>query len=146
MNQTNLNMEKLLEIFINDEGEMALQSSNEQLFERFMSLDEYDLFFKKLLARMTDIIWKDRNVLISKVIRILSMAEICACAEPYEHAEEFWSTMMFHCIPHFEEYADSLKRKFGDNPDSKHRPFTVGEWPAAGMGMTINASPFKGMN
>ena len=51
---------------------------------------------------------------------------MCACAEPYLQAEEFWSTMMFGCIPSYEEYADSLKRKYGDNPKLKQRPISFG--------------------
>lgn len=45
-----------------------------------------------------------------KAIRYLSMAEIITCAEPYEGAEQLWSSLMFEYLPHYERFSDQLKK------------------------------------
>lgn len=123
-------METLLEVFINDDGNLDLRSGNEQFLNeniQFNDLKKSERFFRKVLSLMVDRMWREKNTCISKVIRLLSMAEMCACAEPYMQAEEFWSTMMFNFIPQHEKYADSLKVKYGYDPDSKQRPITMGD-------------------
>ena len=123
-------MKTLLEILIDDEGNIDLRSGNEHILDNYYSVNDPEKaksFFRKVLSTMIDRMWKNRNTCISKAIRLLSMAEMCACAEPYAQAEEFWSTMMFSLIPKTKKYADSLKKKYGYDPDSKQRPITFGD-------------------
>ena len=113
----------------NDEGDLVYRCDNERFLDEHFSPDdlkEARRFFRKSLSRLIDLMWKDRNTCFSKVIRLLSMLEICACAEPYAQAEEFWSFMMFDCIPSNEKFADSLKEKYGYVPETKERPITMG--------------------
>ena len=136
-------MKTLLEVFVNDEGKLDLRFDNESyLDERFSlrDLKKSQVFFRESLSRLIDLMWKDRNTCISKVIRLLSMLEICACAEPYAQAEEFWAMMMFDCIPSTEKFADSLKQKYGYDPRSKTKPITMGDVSAFRIGS------HKGMN
>lgn len=136
-------MKTLLEVFVNDEGKLDLRFDNESyLDERFSlrDLKQSQIFFRESLSRLIDLMWKDRNTCISKVIRLLSMLEMCACAEPYAQAEDFWAMMMFDCIPATEEFADSLKQKYGYDPRSKTKPFTMGDVSAFRIG------PHNGMN
>ena len=117
-------MKTLLEILIDDEGNIDLRSGNEHILDNYFSVNDPEKaksFFRKVLSTVIDRMWKNRNTCISKAIRLLSMAEMCA------QAEEFWSTMMFSLIPKTEKYADSLKKKYGYDPDSKHRPITFGD-------------------
>lgn len=89
-------MQKLLEVTINDQGNLDIQSDNEQILDEYVTLNDLKkakVFFDKLLVVMVDRMWKDRNTGISKIVRLLSMAEICACAEPYAQIEELWSTI-----------------------------------------------------
>ena len=138
-------MKKLLEVFIDEEGNLDLRCENESIIDRYFSFKnpkKSQSFFRRILAGMIDKMWEKRATGISKVIRLLSMAEICACAEPYAQAEEFWSTMMFNCIPSTEKYADSLKMKYGYNPSAKQRPITFGDCGLFESGMFTR----KGMN
>lgn len=123
-------MKNLLQVFINDEGELDFSSDNEQCLDEIWSLDnlkQSKKVFEKVLSKMVDCIWGEQNTCVSKVIRLLSMTEMCASSEPYAQAEEFWSTMMFDFIPSMEKYADSLKTKFGYDPHAKQRPLVVGD-------------------
>ena len=123
-------MRNLLQVFINDEGELDFSSDNEWCLYEIWSLDnlkQSKKVFEKVLSKMVDCIWGEKNTCVSKLVRLLSVAEMCACAEPYAQAEEFWSMMMFDFIPHVEKYADSLKKKYGYDPDSKQRPFVMGD-------------------
>lgn len=123
-------MKNLLQVFINDEGELDFRTDNEQWFDENFSSDDlkrHAASFERLLSKMVDHIWGERNTCISKVIRLLSIAEMCSCSEPYAQAEEFWSMMMFDFIPFIEKRSDSLKAKYGYDPDSKQRPLVVGD-------------------
>ena len=136
-------MKTLLEVFINDEGKLDLRFENESYLDEKFSLDDLKqsrCFFQESLSRMIDLMWKERNTGISKLIRFLSMIEMCACAQPYAQAEEFWAMMMFDCIPSTEKYADSLKKKYGYDPGVKERPVTMGDISAFRLGSR------KGMN
>jgi len=64
------------------------------------------------------------------------MAEMIACAEPYDQAEQLWSTMMFDYIPHYEHYSSSLKKPYGYDPSKMIRPI-VGDGISL-MGMINN--------
>ncbi len=123
-------MKNLLQVFINDEGELDFLAENEDWLDGKWSQDNLKqsmAFFNSILSKMVDRIWGESDTCVSKVIRLLSMAEMCACSEPYVQAEEFWSMMMFDFIPYIEKYADSLKTKFGYDPDAKQRPFVAGD-------------------
>lgn len=100
---------------------------------------EQDEWNKKLIRDMVNHVWKNRDPNPSKAIRYLAMAEIITCAEPYDHAEHFWSTMMFEYIPHYERYASQLKKPFGYDPSKMIRPMVGGgvsvmpmPWPLPG--------------
>ena len=121
---------KLLEVSVNENGQIGIESMNEDYLEKILSKatkEKKEELFRSLLVEMTDKIWKDRKTGISRVIRLLSMAEMCTCAQPYSQAEEFWSTMMFSFIPHYEKFSSSLKQKYGFKPGDVVRPFTVGD-------------------
>lgn len=123
-------MRKLLEVTIDDQGNLDIKSDNEQFLDEIISPYNPKIanaFFKRVLAVMINRIWERRNTGISKVVRLLSMAEICATAEPYGQIEELWTNMMFSFIPRYEKYTDSLKQKYGYDPSSKQRPLTMGD-------------------
>ena len=83
-----------------------------------------DKQYKQLMRGLVKTIWGDHNYHVSKAIRVLSMGEMIACAEPYQNAEEFWYTMMFDFIPYYEKYANSLKKPYGYNPAGMIRPIS----------------------
>ena len=64
----------------------------------------------------------------------LQMGEIISCAEPYDNAEQLWSTMMFSFIPHYERYSSSLKKPYGFDPSNIIRPIS-GVFP---MGLSFS--------
>ena len=121
---------KLLEVSIDENGQIGIDSMNDEFLEKFLSEakpEKKEELFRSLLVEMTDKMWKDRKTGVSRVIRLLSMAEICTCAQPYSQAEEFWSTMMFSFIPHYEIFSSSLKQKYGFKPGDVVRPYTFGD-------------------
>lgn len=120
-------MQKLFEVILKDDGTPDVICHNEQYIDKKSSPKQFDSFTKQLIKVLVRKFFGEKNTGISKIIRVLSMAEICACSEPYAQAEEFWSTMMFDFIPHTEKYADNLKKQFGYNPKKKQRPITFGD-------------------
>lgn len=112
---------------IDEDGQIDIQTDNEQLFDQFFqqkSLEKSKKFFRRTLKTVIEKIWKEKNTCFSKVIRLLSMVEICASAEPYMQAEDLWYTLMFKTIPETENLADTLKKPYGYNPNKKTRPIT----------------------
>ena len=73
--------------------------------------------------------WKDRNFTVSSAIRLLSMAEAAASDEPYKSAEEYWSTMLFDFLPHYESFFNKVKKRYGIDTVNIVRPLTFGKWP-----------------
>ena len=121
-------MKKFLEVLIDDNGEFHIESQFD--FSRIFDLDNpkgYDEINRSAMKAFSECIWKDRNNCPSYAVRLLSMAEIAATAEPYDMAEQFWSTMMFSYIPHYENYCDRIKKPYGFNPKLVTRPVTVGD-------------------
>jgi len=136
-------MKNLLQVFINDAGELDFRSDNDQWLEENCQLDnpkQSEKFFKGILSKMIHYIWKEKRSGICRIIRVLSMTEMCACAEPYAQAEEFWAMMMFNFIPNFERYSDSLKKKYGYKPESKQRPVVFGDASFFGNGLPKDLS------
>ena len=106
-------MQKLFEVILKDDGTPDVICHNEQYIDKKSSPKQFDSFTKQLIKVLVRKFFGEKNTCISKIIRVLSMAEICACSEPYAQAEEFWSTMMF--------------KQFGYNPKKKQRPITFGD-------------------
>ncbi len=119
-------MKQLLEIVIQDDGTLDLKCHNEELANKILSQKPkvYEKQLKSMIAKMVKIIWGEKNTGISKLVRFLSMAEMCACAEPYSQAEEFWSVMMFSLIPHLEDYAKQEKQKYAKYSGAQQKPLT----------------------
>ena len=126
-------MKKFLEVLVDEDGKYHF--STEEVFtteDEFASqdsqgqavlMDEYDRELRRLIHDLTEFMWKDKDQQVSQAIRSLAIAEILGCAEPYEHAEEFWSLMMFHTIPQFEHDAASIKKRYGFDDRSVTRPY-----------------------
>ena len=72
--------------------------------------------------------WQNQEQKVSQAVRLVAMAEILGCAQPYEHAEEFWSLMMFHTIPQFEKFAAAIKKPYGFDDRAVTRPLAGGAW------------------
>lgn len=106
-------MKKLLEVFIDDQGNLDLACDKEAVISKIANLEKNDETFKKLLATLIKHYWGDKEIWLSSVIRELAIADACASAQPYESVEEYWSMMMFGFIQRHEKYADSLKRQYG---------------------------------
>ena len=78
---------------------------------------------------MTKFMWKTQDQNVCQAVRLVAMAEILGCAQPYERAEEFWSLMMFHTIPQFEDFAAAIKKLYGFDDRSVNRPYIGGTLP-----------------
>ena len=126
-------MKKFLEVLVDEDGKYHF--STEEVFtteDEFASqdsqgqavlMDEYDRELRRLIHDLTEFMWKNKDQQVSQAIRSLAIAEIVGCAEPYEHAEEFWSLMMFHTIPQFEHFVAAIKKQYGFDDRSVTRPF-----------------------
>ena len=123
-------MKQLLEVILNDDNTLAIKCCDEKTIKQRLNLKNpkrFDSFLKELTSTIIKKIWGEKNFSLSKIIRVLSMAEVSACAEPYAQAEEFWSTMMFDYIPQTEKFYNSLKKQYGDYHGAKQRPITFGD-------------------
>ena len=124
-------MKKFLEVLVDDDGQLQLSTDYEfadnvdnppsDMMDFMARNDDLN---RKAIRGMINQIWKNKEQHTSKAIRYLAMAEIMACAEPYDHAEHFWSAMMFDYIPRYEKLANKLKRPFGYDPSKMIRPIT----------------------
>ena len=92
-------------------------------------MDAYDRKLRQLVHDLTEFMWKHKDQQVSQAVRSLAIAEILGCADPYDHAEEFWSLMMFHTIPQFEHFAAAIKRRYGFDDRSVTRPYIGGTLP-----------------
>lgn len=126
-------MKKFLEVLMDDDG--MLHFSTDFNFadnvvnppanlSKFSS--EMDDLYRRTMRSMVTEVWKNKNQNPSKAIRILAMGEIISCAQPYDHAEQFWHTMMFEFIPHYEKFSTKLKRPYGFDSSKVIRPITIG--------------------
>ncbi|MCR4910087.1 MAG: hypothetical protein K5909_02265 [Bacteroidales bacterium] len=121
-------MKQLLELVIQDDGTLDLKCHNEELADKVLSKKPkvYKKQMKNMISKMVKIMWGDKNTGMSKLIRFLSMTEMCACAEPYSQAEELWSTMMFSLIPLLEDYLKQEKQKYANYSGAKQKPISFG--------------------
>ena len=132
-------MKKFLEVLVDEDGKFHFSTDEvftteeefaaEDRLAQMARMEEYDRLLRRLIHDMTDFMWKHKDQQVSQAVRSLSIAEIIGCAEPYEHAEEFWSLMMFHTIPQFEHYAASIKKRYGFDDRSVTRPYIGGTLP-----------------
>ena len=121
-------MKKFLEVLIDDNNQMYIDTDIDLApILSSQNIPEYDKLAKESMKAFSECIWKDRNLKPSYVVRLLSMAEIASTSEPYSMAEEFWSTMMFCYIPHYEAFCNKLKTPFGFDPKKVTRPISFGK-------------------
>jgi hypothetical protein len=129
-------MKKFLEVLVDENGTYHF-STDEQFTteEEFAAGDnpaklEYMEACHKRLTQlvhdMTEFMWKTQDQNVCQAVRLVAMAEILGCAQPYERAEEFWSLMMFHTIPQFEDFAAAIKKSYGFDDRHVTRPIVGG--------------------
>ena len=132
-------MKKFLEVLVDEDGKFHFSTDEvftteeefaaEDRFAQMAHMEEYDRLLRRLIHDMTEFMWKNQDQQVSQAVRSLSIAEILGCAEPYEHAEEFWNLMMFHTIPQFEHFAAAIKKRYGFDDRSVHRPYIGASLP-----------------
>jgi hypothetical protein len=127
--QNGIIMKTIMTFSMDENGQVEITTGNEDLFDKFADPADgkkAESFFREVMTKMVGKIWGDHNTCMSKVVRILSMAEVCSSGAPYEQAEDFWSTMMFSVIPNTEKYLNPLKSFYGFDPKRIERPRIVG--------------------
>jgi len=130
-------MKQLLEVILNDDNTLAIKCCDEKTIGKRLNLKDpkhFDSFLKNATSALIQKIWGEKNTSLSKIIRLLSIAEISACAEPYSQAEEFWSMMMLDYIPRTEKHYTSLKKQYGSYRGVKQRPISFGDTSMFRMG------------
>ena len=143
-------MKKFLEVLVDEDGKFHFSTEEEFVTEEAFAAEnpraqldhaqEIDTLLKRLVHDMTEFMWQNKEQRVSQAVRLVAMAEILGCAQPYEHAEEFWSMMMFHTIPQFEKFAAAIKKPYGFDERAVNRPLMGG--PLLG-GPDILPFPFQ---
>ena len=143
-------MKKFLEVLVDEDGKFHFSTEEEFVSEEAFAVEnprakvehakEIDKLLKRLVHDMTEFMWQNKEQRVSQAVRLVAMAEILGCAQPYEHAEEFWSMMMFHTIPQFEKFAAAIKKPYGFDERAVNRPLVGG--PLVG-GPDILPFPFQ---
>ena len=143
-------MKKFLEVLVDEDGKFHFSTEEEFVTEEAFAAEnprakvehakEIDKLLKRLVHDMTEFMWQNKEQRVSQAVRLVAMAEILGCAQPYEHAEEFWSLMMFHTIPQFEKFAAAIKKPYGFDERAVNRPLVGG--PLVG-GPDILPFPFQ---
>ena len=149
-------MKKFLEVLVDEDGKFHFSTEEEFVTEEVFAAEnpraqmghvkECDKRLKQLVHDMTEYMWKTKDQGICQAVRMVAMAEILGCAQPYERAEEFWSLMMFHTIPQFEKFAAAIKKPYGFDDRAVTRPIVPNLFPdAAGWqcpeGLSISCQP-----
>ena len=129
-------MKKFLEVLVDDDGKFHFSTEEAFVTEEEFAAEncraqlghaaECDRRLKQLVHDMTEYLWRTRDQAICQAVRLVSMAEILGCAQPYERAEEFWSLMMFDAIPKLEAFASAIKRSYGFDDRTVSRPLVGG--------------------
>ena len=132
-------MKRFLEVLVDEDGKFhfstdevfttAEEFAAEDNLSKAAHLNEYEKMLRKLIHDLTEYMWRNKEQRVSQAIRMVAMAEILGCGQPYEHAEEFWSLMMFHTIPQYERFAAAIKKRYGFDDRSVHRPYIGGSLP-----------------
>ena len=143
-------MKKFLEVLVDEDGKFHFSTdesfvteeefASENRYAQRRHMEECDAMLRQMVRDLTDYMWRTQDQHIPQAIRVVSMAEILGCAQPYERAEEFWDLMMFNTIPQLEEFAADIKRKYGFDDRNVTRPFVGG--PLVG-GPDIMAFPVQ---
>lgn len=143
-------MKKFLEVLVDENGKFHFSTEEEFVTEEAFAAEnpraqldhaqEIDTLLKRLVHDMTEFMWQNKEQRVSQAVRLVAMAEILGCAQPYEHAEEFWSLMMFNTIPQFEKFAAAIKKPYGFDERAVNRPLMGG--PLLG-GPDILPFPFQ---
>lgn len=139
-------MKKFLEVLMDDDGMLhfgtdfsfpdSYESSRKDVDEFVSQNKDLD---KRIIKSLVEEVWKNKNMHPAKAIRLLSMAEMMACAQPYEQAESFWWTMMHDYIPAQEKYSNALKKPFGFDASKMVRPIVWG--PQSGKSSIMPLPP-----
>ena len=129
-------MKKFLEVLVDEDGTFHFSTdetfvteeefASENRYAQRMHMEECDARLKQMVRDLTGYMWRTQDQYIPQAIRVVSMAEILGCAQPYERAEEFWDLMMFNTIPQLEEFAADIKRKYGFDNRRVTRPVVGG--------------------
>ena len=132
-------MKRFLEVLVDEDGKFHF--STDEVFtteEEFAAedspgqaalMDAYDRKLRQLIHDLTEYMWRNKNQQVSQAVRMLSIAEILGCAQPYDQAEELWSLLVFHTIPQFEHYAAAIKKRYGFDDRTVTRPYIGGTLP-----------------
>ncbi len=72
----------------------------------------------------------NKNMMLSRVIKFLTIADICADGQPYQHIEHLWDMMMFSHLPKYEKKYRKMKESYGfkvkvDEPITWVNPFML---------------------
>lgn len=116
-------MKKFLEVLMDEQGNMTLHSDFD--FSKMGEPGkekEVEQLLRKSMECLIRTVWKENDQNGSKAIRILSMAEVASCADPYMQAEELWGSLMFSYLPHYEKFCEKLKKPYGFDPSLVNRP------------------------
>ena len=134
-----ITMKRFLEVLVDEDGKFHFSTdevfiseeefAEEDSLSKAAHMSEYENMLSRMIHDMTEYMWRNKEQRVSQAVRMVAMAEILGCAQPYEHAEEFWSLMMFHTIPQFEKYAASIKRRYGFDDRAISRPYIGGTLP-----------------
>lgn len=124
-------MKTFLEVLVADDGRLHMRTDYEFYDDschpapsKSAMKKQNESMNRMLIEGMIPALWEKRETQADKAIRYLSMAEIIATAEPYDHAENLWYALMFDYIPRYEKLADRLKIPFGYDPSKIVRPIT----------------------
>ena len=106
---------KMLEILLDEDGKISVSSETNPFAGADLNsaayLQKFQTIIDELVKRLF-LSYKNGNSL-SQIIKALSIADICADAQPYMCIENLWSTMMFSFLPKREKTYRKMKESYG---------------------------------
>lgn len=98
---------KLIEISIDENGKFLFETNSDCLgvgdFKLSMSESEFLKKLDPLVESLFVEYFKNKNERLSRIVKLLTVADICADAQPYNNIEELWHVMMHIHLPKYEK-------------------------------------------
>lgn len=107
---------KLIEVSVDENGKYSFESEinvlngDDPLDARTVAK------FNNMLDPMIEglfLEYQKGNMMLSRAIKFLTIADICADAQPYQHIENLWAMMMHNHLPRYEKKYRKMKELHG---------------------------------
>lgn len=108
---------KVLEILVDENCNYSFETEFNELDSldprEDASVTKFERTLDPMIKALFQEYFRNNNLLLSKVVKFLTIADICADAQPYDNIESLWSMMMHSHLPRYEKKYRRMKEAMG---------------------------------